>query len=70
MTKKATLKRKLLIGKREIIITVVAIILTTAGIKASDTLFSPEADEAKDRGYQRNIFFFKINIFIPFKINK
>lgn len=41
-------KKKKLIGKREIIIALVAVILATAGIKASDTFLGSSANEGFD----------------------
>ncbi len=48
MTKTINLKkeRKKFLGKREIIISVLALALTTAGIKASDTYFGSDSDSA------------------------
>ncbi|HLD34273.1 MAG TPA: SUMF1/EgtB/PvdO family nonheme iron enzyme, partial [Patescibacteria group bacterium] len=50
MRKTINLKKKSLIGKRELIVMITAVVLTTAGIKASDTLLNPNESAAVPSG--------------------
>jgi len=45
------LKKKRLVGRKEIIVIVAAVVLTTAGIKASDNFFSPGEAKRESSGF-------------------
>ena len=45
MRKVINLKKKKFVGKREIIVMVLAVVLTTVGIKASDNIFNPDKND-------------------------